>query len=80
MKRTIKGTENNFHNVGEISMYVDMTDTVRTQDGGVGVWISTNQARRIDEHFCGIKSCSCGSSPVQEYNYDGYLIAADLFE
>ena len=62
---TIDKERNNFHNVVPIRIRIDPVKGIY-YGGSDLIEISVNQARRLDHHFCGIRDCQCGSSPVVE--------------
>lgn len=58
----------NFHNAPPIR--VRIRKTYQDADQGRGL-ISPRQARRINQHFCGIADCRCNSGGVRSENeYD----------
>ena len=64
MKKVIYEPRWDFHNSGPIVLRVTGEFFTSTEDEYV---ISARQARRIENHFCGMADCRCGSSGVGCY-------------
>jgi hypothetical protein len=62
-----------FHGVGGI--------TVRPRINGRAAYLSDSQIRRIERHFCGMKSCICGGVERAEKELPaGWEIAGSMNE
>ncbi len=67
----------NFHNSPPIQVIPkDIKITRDDWDDPITIgWLNMRQWRRIENHFCGIGSCSCSSGPRPfDYNADGVWI------
>ena len=55
----------NFHNVSDLTIRVRPENYIYLRDGKTvaAVWLTQSQIKRINRHFCGSPSCSCGSGP-----------------
>lgn len=60
----------NFHNQGAINLIVTGKTEETSYEGNVYV-ISKRQAKRIDNHFCGMSECRCPKGCVLPLDLDG---------
>jgi len=57
---------NNFHNSTDLRVRVNENKTINsyTREDGIVYRISKRQARRIENHFCGVVGCGCPKGGV----------------
>ena len=59
-----------FHYSDEISIYNrPLADAIREQGNQISIYeyLSENQIKKLDNHFCGIDSCTCGGVSQASY-------------
>lgn len=62
----------NFHQSPAITLIVDTEHTEDWWSGDSPVYlISRRQARRIENHFCGMRGCGCPKGEVLQLNQEG---------
>ena len=74
MKRVIEG--GGFHNVPDLTIMTN-SDPEYFGDGVFGIEVTKSQRRRIENHFCGISDCCCGSSPLVQIDYDRFVLPCE---
>lgn len=61
----------NFHNADDIDILVREENYIYSADGQTveAVELTPSQKRRVENHFCGMSDCCCGSSPSGAETY-----------
>ena len=60
----------NFHNSEPICLIVDTDQTCEWSPEAV-YYVSKRQARKIEEHFCGMSDCRCPKGEVVQLDAEG---------
>ncbi len=78
MKRKItikmESGRRNFHNAGPIDLIVDDAQICAGENSDKIIPISPGQAKRIADHFCGMKDCTCESGPLIHLGIDPHYL------
>ena len=62
---------NDFHNQGPINLIVSEERDSSWDDDDDCYVISKHQARRIEQHFCGVTGCRCPGGSVRQLDPEG---------